>query len=131
MSPKIQALFEQLIAAVYDEAEADFIARVTGKQSPARAAAKRKPGPKPGRKALAPAAPVKRPKGARRAPGEIEKLISNIVGFLKKNPGSGSEAIAAGLGVETRDLVLPVKQMMAGKMLKTTGTRRGMRYSLK
>jgi hypothetical protein len=131
MSPKIQAIFEQLIAAVHEEAEAAFIARVIGKPVPARAAAKRKPGPKPGRMAPKPVALAKRAKGERRRPEEIEKTVGNIVAFLKKTPASNAEAIAAGLGVATRDLVLPIKQMAAGKMLKTTGTRRGTRYSLK
>jgi hypothetical protein len=131
MSPKTQALFEQLIAAIYEEAEATLIARVTGKPAPARAAAKRKPGPKPGRKVLKTAPPAKRAKGERRSPREIEKTIANIVTFLKKSPASNAEAIAAGLGVPTKDLVLPLKQMAAGKMLKTTGVKRGTKYSLK
>ncbi len=131
MSPKVQALFEQLISAVHEEAEAAFIARVIGKPAPARAA-KRKPGPKPGWKARqAAAVPVKRAKGARRGPGEIEKTIANIVAFLKKTPASNAETIAKGIGVATKELVLPLRQMAAGKMLKTTGTRRGTRYSLR
>jgi hypothetical protein len=131
MSPKIQALFEQLIAAVHEEAEATFIARVIGKPAPARSAAKRKPGPKPGPKAPKPVALAKRAKGERRSPEEIERLVQAVTGFLRKNPSSNSETIAKGLAVDTKDLVLPIKQMAAGKMLKTTGTRRGTRYSLR
>jgi hypothetical protein len=131
MSPKIQALFEQLIAAIQEEAEAAIVARVLGKPVPAQAAAKRKPGPKPGQRAANPVALAKRAKGERRSPQEIEKTIANIVAFLKKTPASNAEAIAKGLSVPTRDLVLPIKQMAAGKMLKTTGTRRGTKYSLR
>lgn len=131
MSPKIQALFEQLIAAIQEEAEAAIVARVLGKPAPARATTKRKPGPKAGRTAPKSVALAKRAKGERRSSQEIEKTIANIVAFLKKTPASNAEAIAKGLGVPTKDLVLPIKQMAAGKMLKTTGTRRGTKYSLR
>jgi hypothetical protein len=51
--------------------------------------------------------------------------------YLKKNPGSGAEAIGAALGMSTAELSLPVAKLIKQKSLKHVGERRGRKYSVK
>jgi hypothetical protein len=56
-------------------------------------------------------------------------MIGHVLKFIKSNPGSRSEQIAQGLGVGTKDLVLPINKLFETKAIKSTGQRRGMKYT--
>ncbi|HEX3777278.1 MAG TPA: DNA-binding protein [Polyangiaceae bacterium] len=79
------------------------------------------------------AAPAKlngsrREKGQKRDPGEIERLTSRLLDYVKGNPGQRIEQIAAGMDTVTKELNLPVKKLIAQKSLKTKGQKRATQY---
>src|SRR5688572_18906212 len=51
------------------------------------------------------------PKGAKRPPGEISKLTTRLLDYVKGHKGERIEQIAKGMGVSTRELNLPVKKL--------------------
>ena len=71
---------------------------------------------------------VSRAKGAKRPPGEIEKLASELASYIKSNPGQRIEQIAKGIGTSTKELTLPVKKLLAKKSIKTRGQKRATQY---
>lgn len=68
------------------------------------------------------------PKGAKRPPGEIEKLTGRLLDYVKGHKGERIEQIAKGMGVSTRELNLPVKKLIAGKSIRTKGHKRATQY---
>src|SRR5262245_28392194 len=78
-----------------------------------RAAAAVRPARGAGRASAAP-----RAKGAKRPPGEIETLTSELSSYIKSNPGQRIEQIAKGIGTSTKELTLPVKKLLAKKAIK-------------
>jgi DNA-binding NtrC family response regulator len=83
-------------------------------------------------KALDRAVPGRR--GAKRKPGEkrtkkeLARLTDRLAAYVQSNKGQGIEAIARGLGVETRELTLPVKKLLASKRITSQGQKRATRY---
>ena len=69
-----------------------------------------------------------RAKGMKRDPREIESLAEKLGVFIKKNPGQRIEQIGKGLGTSTKDLVLPVKKLLAAKKISTKGHKRSTKY---
>jgi hypothetical protein len=76
----------------------------------------------PGRRA-----PKRRP-GEKRSKKELARLTDRLAGYVQANKGQGIEAIARGLGVETRELTLPVKKLLASKRISSQGHKRATRY---
>jgi hypothetical protein len=68
------------------------------------------------------------PKGAKRAPEEIETLTAQLGEYVKANKGERIEQIAKGMNVSTRELNLPVKKLLATKAIKTKGQKRATQY---
>jgi hypothetical protein len=98
--------------------------------SPGAAPAKRGPG-RPSRSVAsdAPAAaPKRKSKRAKRTPEDVAKMGETVVAYVAKNPGQSVEQIKKALGVEKKDLQLPIIRMIAAKKLKTTGQKRGTKY---
>ncbi|HET9959095.1 MAG TPA: hypothetical protein VFQ61_31610 [Polyangiaceae bacterium] len=81
------------------------------------------PGPKP-RAAGGPA----RAKGAKRSPEELEELTTQLLEYIKNNPGQRIEQIAEGLGTSTKELNLPAKKLLNTKAIKTKGHKRATQY---
>jgi hypothetical protein len=73
-------------------------------------------------------APKRTGKRAKRTPEDVAKMGETVVAYVAKNPGQSVEQIKKALGVEKKDLQLPIVRMVAAKKLKTTGQRRGTRY---
>ena len=69
-----------------------------------------------------------RAKGAKRPPGEIETLTSELAAYIKANPGQRIEQVAKGIGTSTKELTLPVKKLLAKKAIKTRGQKRATQY---
>jgi hypothetical protein len=76
-------------------------------------------------------APKRKGKRAKRTPEDVAKVGEAVVAYVAKNPGVSVEQIKKALGVETKDLQLPIVRMVAAKKLKTTGRRRGTKYFAK
>ncbi len=73
----------------------------------------------------------RRPKGMKRKQEELNALVRQLHGYVVKNPGQRIEQIGRGLGLETRDLALPVKKLLREKKLSVKGERRATRYFAK
>jgi len=112
------------ISTLVRRAALDAVASALG--SPAPAPANRGPGRPP--KAAASAAPARKGKQAKRTPEDVAKMGEAVVAYVAKNPGQSVEQIKKALGVEKKDLQLPIVRMVAAKKLKTTGQKRGTRY---
>jgi|SRR2546430_1801862 hypothetical protein len=69
-----------------------------------------------------------RGKGRKRDPSEIERLTGKLLDYVKGNPGQRIEQIAAGMGISTRELNLPVKKLFSQKSLRTKGHKRATQY---
>jgi hypothetical protein len=72
--------------------------------------------------------PAARPKGAKRSPGELEKLRSRVLSWIQTNPGNNVEGVAKALNLTTKELALPVKHLLAAKAIKKRGKRRATKY---
>jgi hypothetical protein len=71
--------------------------------------------------------PAAAPSGKRSAE-EIGSSMVQIVEYVRVNPGQGVEHIARGLGMETKELALPIKKLLATGKLKSTGQKRATKY---
>jgi predicted transcriptional regulator len=47
---------------------------------------------------------------------------------IKAKPGSSVEQLGKSLGMQTKQLALPIRKLLAAKQVKTKGQRRGTRY---
>jgi hypothetical protein len=86
--------------------------------------AKAKPKAKAAPKAVAKAS------GAKRSREDLEAVKSRILDFLKTSPGSKTEVIGPALGLETKDLALPMRQLVAAGTVKVKGQKRATEYSV-
>lgn len=70
-------------------------------------------------------------KGAKRSPEALEQLAKKLLGYITKNPGQRIEQIGVGLQISTKELVLPVKKLIADGSVKTKGVKRATSYFAK
>ncbi|HEY0993944.1 MAG TPA: hypothetical protein VGD80_43105 [Kofleriaceae bacterium] len=81
--------------------------------------------------ALTAAARVGRPRGgrgAKRTAEDIEALSSKFASFVKANPGLRIEQINKELGTTTKDLALPIRKLIAERMISAKGNKRSTAY---
>lgn len=128
-SPAILAAFETLVQAIRADVRQELLSLLGGGGQPAPLSLSRPTRQRRRGETIARA--KARPKGAKRTANEIDELIGHTLKFIKANPGSRSEQIAEGLGVSTKDLVLPISKLFEAKALKSTGQRRGTKYTAK
>jgi flagellar biosynthesis/type III secretory pathway protein FliH len=69
-----------------------------------------------------------RRKGQKRTQAELAALQARLEGFVKANDGKRIEEISKSLGVPTSDLAGPMKKLIDGAKVRTTGERRATRY---
>lgn len=69
-----------------------------------------------------------RAKGAKRSPDELENLTTQLLTYVKGNPGQRIEQIAQGMGTSTKELNLPAKKLLSKKALRTKGHKRATQY---
>ena len=74
---------------------------------------------------------TKRGKGEKRPKAELEAIKAKLLRVIKDNDGKRIEELKAVIGLETKDLMLPIRQLIAKKLIKTHGRRRGTRYHAK
>lgn len=67
-------------------------------------------------------------KGTRRSPEDVAAAARAIKAHLASNPGQGVEAIAKALGAPSKDLALPILNLLGAKSIRKEGEKRGTRY---
>lgn len=131
---RINTFVEQLSSLVRQAAVEAVRTALTGEGS--AAPVRRGPGrPRKNAAAATPAA-AKAPKArkgkrAKVSPADVTAAAAKVVEYLAKNPGQSLEQIGKGMNTPTANLKLPIKQLLGEKKLKTTGQRRGTKYSVK
>ncbi|HEY3501082.1 MAG TPA: hypothetical protein VGK73_40590 [Polyangiaceae bacterium] len=71
-----------------------------------------------------------RAKGAKRDPEVLAALTEQLASHIGENPGQRIEEIGKALGIATRELVLPVRKLVAAKRVSTQGQKRSTTYHL-
>ena len=77
------------------------------------------------------AAPVGRlpgRRGGKRTSADLEALAQRFVTFVRGNPGLRIEQINRTLGTETKDLALPIRKLIASKVIRVRGHQRSTIY---
>jgi hypothetical protein len=125
MSPRIQSLVEKFVSdltvALQQEGAAAFAAALGGGgeiPTPFRERGRRKPGPKPGRRA----------KGAKRTPEQLESLTRALLTAIKRKPGQRIEEIGKAMNVSTKELRLPALKLRDEKSVKIKGQKPAAKY---
>jgi hypothetical protein len=80
---------------------------------------------------LAGAARAGRPRGgrgAKRTAEDLEALSKQLASFVQANPGLRVEQINKELGTTTKDLALPIRKLIADKVISTKGQKRATTY---
>ena len=135
---KIESIIQDFTARIRAEVQRQAVAALTSNLGPdgiesamRRTLAKNE---RDGRKATngAKPAPVNRkttePNGSKRDPKVIETLQNKLLVFVTAHPGLRIEQINKGMGSTTRALALPVKKLLASKVLKAHGEKRATTY---
>ena len=81
--------------------------------------------------ATAGVAPVGRPRGgrgAKRTAEDLESLSAKFASFVKTHPGLRIEQINKELGTTTKDLALPIRKLIAERMISAKGQKRSTTY---
>jgi hypothetical protein len=74
---------------------------------------------------------VGRPRGGRgvkRTAEDLEALSEKVASFVKATPGLRIEQINKELGTTTKDLALPIRKLIAERMILTKGQKRSTTY---
>jgi hypothetical protein len=130
---EIQSLIQSFVTQIEAAAKRSALEQVLATLGGSMPAAKRGRGPgRPkGTTSAAPVAsavikPVKA--GKRRSAEDVQQMGMALVDYVKANPGSRGEQIAAAMGSDVGTIRLPMKALIAAKKIKTQGQRRGMKY---
>ena len=65
---------------------------------------------------------------ARRGQHEIEALREKLLTVISDNPGCRAEDINSALGTRTPQIAQPLRKLVAERLVRTEGARRGTRY---
>ena len=127
-TPRVAAALEELRAALLEEllgTITDTLGTTLGSDAlaPLGVPSRRSSGPAPSTR--------KRPKGAKRTQDEIAAQAKTVRAYVKKNPGSRAEQISKDTGIESKDLSLVIKHLLADKALGRKGAKRATSYTAK
>jgi hypothetical protein len=67
-------------------------------------------------------------RGAKRTPADLEALSEKFAAFVKAKPGLRIEQINKELGTTTKDLALPIRKLVADKVISAKGQKRSTTY---
>jgi len=67
-------------------------------------------------------------RGAKRTAEDLEAMSEKFATFVKANPGLRIEQINKELGTTTKDLALPIRKLVADKVISTKGQKRSTMY---
>ena len=69
-----------------------------------------------------------RPEGGRRRSEDLAALSRRFVAFVRAHPGLRIEQINREMGTQTKDLALPIRKLVADRVVRTRGRRRSTTY---
>jgi len=75
--------------------------------------------------------PMGRPRGgrgAKRSAADLEAMSEKFASFVKSNPGLRIEQINKELGTTTKDLALPIRKLIADRVISAKGQKRSTTY---
>jgi hypothetical protein len=75
-----------------------------------------------------PASKPARASRTRRGQREIEALRGKLLAAIAEQPGRRAEDISAALGTRTAEIAQPLRRLVADRLVRTEGARRGTRY---
>jgi hypothetical protein len=64
----------------------------------------------------------------RRSSESVEQMSETLLAHVKKSPGQRGEQIAESLNTDTKTIRLPMQKLIAARLIKTKGQKRGMTY---
>jgi hypothetical protein len=67
-------------------------------------------------------------RGAKRTAEDLEALSEKFASFVKANPGLRVEQINKELGTTTKDLALPIRKLIADRVISAKGQKRSTMY---
>jgi hypothetical protein len=67
-------------------------------------------------------------RGAKRTAADLEAMCEKFAAFVKANPGLRIEQINKELGTTTKDLALPIRKLLADKVVASKGQKRSTTY---
>jgi len=67
-------------------------------------------------------------RGAKRTAADLESLSAKFASFVKAHPGLRIEQINKELGTTTKDLALPIRKLIAERMISAKGQKRSTTY---
>jgi len=67
-------------------------------------------------------------RGAKRTSADLEALSERFASYVKSNPGLRIEQINKQLGTTTKDLALPIRKLLADKVISAKGQKRSTTY---
>jgi hypothetical protein len=67
-------------------------------------------------------------RGAKRTAADLDSLSAKFASFVKTHPGLRIEQINKELGTTTKDLALPIRKLIAERMISAKGQKRSTTY---
>lgn len=64
----------------------------------------------------------------KRTKEELDKLSARVRGYIEAHPGEGVEQIAKGLNSSSKELILPIRRLLASGQVSTSGHKRATKY---
>jgi len=66
--------------------------------------------------------------GIRRDPEALAATVKDVGAYIHAHPGQGVEQIKVALGRTSKELALPIKKLLAAKVVSTKGQKRATKY---
>jgi hypothetical protein len=127
-TPRVAAALEELRAALLEELLGTItttLGSTLGSEALAPLASPRKSSSSASKGTRA------RAKGAKRTQEEIADQAKTVLAFIRKTPGVRAEQISKSTGIESKDLALVIKNLLADKSIGRKGQRRATSYTAK
>jgi hypothetical protein len=66
--------------------------------------------------------------GQKRDPEALAAIVEAVGGYIQANPGQGVEKIGAALKLSTPEMALPIRKLLADRLITRKGQKRATKY---